>query len=113
MKHLLISLILTLSCLVGCGPVGDVSWPEVAKCGPSVSDLVGVVSRILLDGEDYQRVLTDLARKEGMADVLCVVEQLRRDWSSAGSAMPPQHVEAAARAQAFLDSTGTQIVGAQ
>lgn len=109
MKHFLIALLLTLATLVGCGPFGDISWPEVAKCGPSTTDLVGVVSRILLDGEDYQRVLTDLARKEGMADVLCVVEQLRRDWTSAGSAMPPQHVEAAARAQAFLDSTGTRI----
>jgi hypothetical protein len=113
MRNLLLALALLLT---ACGPHGPINWPGLFQCAPGISDLVGVVSRILIaDGPADQtdmstrgkRELEDLARTHGPSTVACVVERVVRDWNAPGAAQEPLRLAAAARGQAFLDQVGT------
>lgn len=105
--------IAALSCalaLVSCTKLERVDWPDVVRCGPTVTDIVGVVSDILLDGQDYHDRLERLARERGYDAVLCVVDELRQAWTSPGAAAHPTRTAAANRADAFIADTGAVIV---
>lgn len=99
-----------------CRPSGPFHWPEVARCLPDVSDLVGTVTQILLrdarsssaSGET-KRLLEQLAREHGADTVLCLVDRLMRDWTSPNASSSPERVAAAGRAEAWLAEVGTQI----
>ena len=102
--------------LTGCPHAGPFKWPDVAKCGGSVGDLVGTVTQILLNdvGQGQispggQQKLQQLATQYGADTVLCLVDQLFRDWTAPGASVNPERVAASARAQDFLAKTGTRI----
>lgn len=99
-----------------CGPRGPINWPGMVECAPGISDLVGVVSRILLgDGPADQTAigtrakheLEDLARAHGADTVACVVERVVTDWNAPGAAQEPLRLAAAARGQDFLHQVGS------
>jgi hypothetical protein len=110
--------------LTGCGTLADtpdgspVDWPDVVKCGPSVPDLVGTVSRVLLGSggpsdvqipERAHDELEDLARQHGPATVACLVDLLVRQWTAPGASRSPDRAGAAARGTDFLDDVGTHV----
>ena len=107
---------------VGCsvnGPGVQVNWPKVLQCGPNVSDLVGVVSRVLLadGGSDHATIsvrakseLEALARDYGPGTVACIVDRLVRDWRAPGATMEPNRVAAASRGEDFLRVVGVEKV---
>lgn len=104
-------LILTILTTLSCTSLSNIDWPQVAKCGkPAATDLIGIVGEVLLDGKDYKSRLTDLARRHGYETVVCVVDQLRSKWTGSAAASHPMRITAAARARAFLDDVGSQVV---
>lgn len=114
MRHLLVAISLVL---LSCGPHGPINWPGLVECAPGISDLVGVVSRILLGagpadqtelGTRGKRELEDLARTHGASTVACVIERVVSDWTAPGAAQEPLRLAAAARGRAFLSDVGTR-----
>lgn len=89
--------------------LGPVNWPEVVKCGPGVSDLIGIVSEVLLGESDVKKELESLAYTHGSDTVACVVERLRTDWSSPGASATPTRVRGVTRADAFLAEIKTEF----
>lgn len=98
-----------------CVPHGKVNWPGLIDCAPETSDLVGLVSRILIaDGpadqasisERGKQAMEDAARKYGPNTVACVVRRVVSDWQAPGAAQEPVRMAAAARGDNFLESVG-------
>lgn len=89
--------------------LGAVNWPEAIKCGPGISDLIGIVSEILLGESNVEHELEGLARTHGTDTVVCLVERLRTDWTSPGSAASPTRVRGVERADVFLSGIGTKF----
>lgn len=91
-------------------------WPAAVKCAGGTTDLVGQVSQILLTRTDYQSKLEELTRDSSAdvgplaEEVICIVDQLVRDWSSTAAAANPTRIQAAARGRAFLAATGTKVM---
>jgi len=92
-----------------CKPDGGVDWPQVAKCAPDVSDVIGIVQRVLFGSGDVKAELTELAKEHGYEAVACAVETLKNKYTAPGSAVTPERTHAAERAQAFLDDIGTEF----
>jgi len=99
-----------------CVPHGPINWPGLVNCAPGVSDLVGVVSRILLAagpadqtsiGDRAKQQLEDLAREHGANVVSCVVQRVISDWNAPGAAQEPLRMAAAARGKDFLRVVGS------
>jgi len=86
-----------------------VNWPELVECGPGVSDLIGIVTEVLLGDGDVRTELDNLARTNGTETVVCVVERLRSDWSAPGASATPQRAKGVDRADAFLTDVGTKF----
>lgn len=109
-------LALILFATAACGALQRVDWPKVAQCGPDVSDLVGVVSRVLLaDGDDAESVsdrgrgeLEQLAANHGANVVACVIDRLVRDWTAPGASQDAVRIAGAERGRAFLQDVGTE-----
>jgi len=114
--------LLTALLLSSCGTTSnlahDIVWPVVAKCGPTTSDIVGVVSRILLDdGPPTQLSLSSHARDElaqlaeqyGADTVACLLDYWREEWTSPGASASPERAGAIVRADRFLEEIGTKI----
>lgn len=95
--------------LGGCQQLQVPDWPEVVECGPDVSDLVSVVSRVLLGQGDVVSELTQLAGTHGYDTVACLVDQLRSDWTESGAAASPERARGVQRAGAFLAEVGTRV----
>jgi hypothetical protein len=100
---------------VGC-PRAPFHWPDTAKCSGSVGNLVGTVTQILLNDmgidnltTEGQKRLEQLATQYGADTVLCLVDQLVRDWSSPYAAPSEDRRMAAQRGSGFLASTRTKI----
>ena len=89
--------------------LGPVNWPEALKCGPGISDLIGIVSEVLLGTTNVKKELESLALTHGTTTVVCLVEQLRSDWSAPGAAASPARVHGVQRADAFLSEIGTKF----
>jgi len=86
-----------------------VNWPELARCGPGIEDIIGSVSEVLLNKGAVRTELENLARVHGTTTVVCAVERLRSDWMAPGAAASPERVEGVQRATAFLDEVGTRV----
>jgi len=131
MREVVLRLVV-LSSLVACGvftsqpdpvspagePSGEVTWPELVQCGPDAHEIIGTVSRVLLDdgpinqsdlGTNAIAELEDLARKHGPETVACMVDLLIKDWTSVGAAASPERVGAANRGANFLRTVGTKV----
>jgi hypothetical protein len=118
-RLLAVAFILALS---GCATTSGkgVSWPAVASCAPSTSDVVGSVSRVLLaDGPASQRSISEravdelegLAREHTPRLVACLVDELVRGWSAPGAAAHPDRVAAVQRGRDFLERVaGTSVI---
>jgi hypothetical protein len=98
--------------------LSSATWPKVAECGgAAVSDLLGVVGRILMSGSGpridaaSKAELEQLAVAHGGSVVACVVDRLVRDWTSPGAAAVPERLEAASRGRDFLHEVGTVTYG--
>ncbi len=112
----LLRLILILFALTGCQtplPKSPVDWPKLAQCAPPVDDLIATVSRVLLQSIDVQEELTELAREHGAEVVVCLVDQLRLDWTAPGAASSPKRTAATTSAQDFLKAVGTEVQRAE
>lgn len=101
------------SCVKGDSPF---RWPDVAKCGSDVGNLVGTVTQILLNdtgatapSESTKDKLEQLARQHGASTILCLVDQLSRDWTAVGASASPERFNAGMRGKVFLADTGTSI----
>jgi hypothetical protein len=101
------------SCTKGGGPF---RWPDVAKCGADVGSLVGVVTQILLNdtgrtepSPSTKDQLEGLARQHGASTILCLVDQLARDWTAVGASASPERFNAGMRGKVWLADTGTTI----
>lgn len=119
------SVLLALLALCACGLLGGapgsdatLDWPDVAKCGPSVPDLVATVSRVLLaDGGPGDTQITDrargelegLAREHGPDMIACLVDLLVRRWTAPGASANPDRAGASARGVDFLSDVGTRV----
>jgi hypothetical protein len=97
-------------------PAGPFHWPDVARCGSDVGNLVGTVSQILLNdtgkeapSPETKQKLEGLARQHGAATILCLVDQLSRDWTAVGASASPERFGAAMKGRVWLADTGTQI----
>lgn len=108
-----------LACAPSCLPDsqgGGVDWPKVAKCGPSVDDVVGAVERVLLsDGtggmsDRAKSELEQLAQKHGANTIACLVDLLIQQWTSPGAAQLPERIAAAGRGRGFLSAEGVERV---
>jgi hypothetical protein len=95
---------------------GPFRWPDVAKCGADVGNLVGTVTQILLNdtgktapSPSTSERLEDLARTHGASTILCLVDQLARDWTAVGASASPERFNAGMRGKVWLADTGTQI----
>jgi hypothetical protein len=89
--------------LPACGLFGPVDWPKVAQCGGEIaSDLLGVVSRILLVGAAVDDQLQQLAEEHGAKTIACVVDEVVNTYRRPGASMTPETEAAAARGEAFL-----------
>lgn len=120
-------IVLVLPALLAFGPssctkIGNAppfNWPAAVSCGPDIGEAIGKVTQILVSSgdknnplklsQDGEQQLTQLATEYGAAAVLCLVDQLVRDWSSPGAAAPPWRAQAARRGLTFIDGTRTQI----
>ena len=89
--------------------LGKINWPQAVKCGPGISDLVGIVSEVLLGNGNVKKELENLARTHGTDTIVCLVERLRSDWSAPGSAASPARVHGVSRANEFLADIGTKV----
>jgi hypothetical protein len=101
------------SCTKGGAPF---RWPDVARCGSDVGNLVGTVTQLLLNdtgktapSPSTNERLEDLARTHGASTILCLVDQLARDWTAVGASASPERFNAGMRGKVFLADTGTQI----
>lgn len=92
-----------------CNTVKKVNWPELAKCGPSVEDIIGSVTRVLFKDANVSKELNDLALNHGTETVICAVDRLRKDWSRPGAAVTPERTTALNNAVDFLREVGTAI----
>jgi hypothetical protein len=119
-------LALTVSACAGCkrnadgSPSTSVDWGRVVNCAPDVGDLVGTVTEILVSSVDRadplkvspagQDQLGRLAKQHGASTVLCLIDQLTRDWSNPSmAAVAPWRPKAAARGRDFIESHGVTI----
>lgn len=100
----------------GCGTLAQVDWPRLVQCGPGVSDIVAIVSRILLaDGsastisDRGKAELQGLANEYGASTVACMIDRLRQDWTAPGAAQDSTRIAAAQRGSRFLADVGTQV----
>lgn len=93
-----------------CGALqgSPIQWPDLVRCGPGVSDLVGTVTRVL-DGADYREQLADLALTHGTEAVVCLVDRLVTDWGRPGASMHEKRALQLERGRAFLREAGTQV----
>jgi len=98
--------------LPACGTLGRIDWPKVAECGGELaSDLLGVVSRILLGGSaDHKAQLEQLALEHGASTVACVVDEVVNTYQRPGASMTPETKAAAERGTAFLTEHGVEQV---
>ena len=92
-----------------CKSLPPIKWPELAKCGPDVSEIIGAVSEVLLNKKDPIKELENLARLHGTTTVVCAVEQLRSDWTKPGASATPARVTGINNANAVLSHMGTKI----
>jgi len=106
------------SCASGAQGGSGITWPKVAHCVPTASDLMGTVQRVLLgDGDNTQTTisdrakseLTDLAVNHGSQAIACLIDQVIQDWTRPGAAASDERVAATARGRSFLNQVGTQI----
>jgi len=100
-------------------PDHSIDWPSYVECGPDVSDLIGVVTRIVMsnDGFAQGKELADnavaeleaLAKEHGGETVACLVDRLIADWSRPGAAASEQIGPALERAKSFMRSEGIEV----
>ena len=101
----------TVAACNGCKTSGGppINWPAMVECGPSASDLIGVVTEVLYAGESFKESLSDLAREKGPDTVICVVEHLRQRWTDSAASMTTQRRDAIGNANEFLEWTKTEV----
>ena len=99
-----------------CAKLDNFKWPDVAKCGPDIGDLVGIVTQLLLSDAGQteptpstKSKLEQLGRQHGASTILCLVDQLARDWTAVGASASPERFNAGMRGKVWLSEIGTQI----
>jgi len=100
-------------------PDHSIDWPSYVDCGPDVSDLIGVVTRIVMsnDGFAQGKELADnavaeleaLAKEHGGETVACLLDRVIADWSRPGAAASEQIGPALERAKSFMRSEGIEV----
>jgi hypothetical protein len=115
MRKLLLT-VLCAACLSSCANLPPINWPKLIHCTPGVSDLINVVTLILVaDDQDDSRLtacgareLAELALRRGPEAVVCIVERLVEDWTAPTGPPEPKRLAAAARGRHFLKDVGTE-----